>query len=84
MAFTSYRLHIGAAMRTSFSVVYAIIVMIRLQVETPIVEDPRFRQSTELYKRCIDDIFLIWTGSAAAHYAFRHALASADDTIELD
>ena len=77
-----YRQHIGTAMGTSFSVVYAVIFMIRL--ETPIVEDPRFRQFIKLYKRFIDDIFLIWTGSAAALCAFRRALASADESIELD
>ena len=77
-----YRQHIGTAMGTSFSVVYAVIFMIRL--ESPILEDPRFRQFIKLYKRFIDDIFLIWTGSAAALCAFRHALASADETIKLD
>ena len=51
-------------MGTSFSAVYAVIFMILL--ETTIVEDPRFRQFIKLYKRFIDDIFLIWTGSAAA------------------
>ena len=53
-------------------------------LETPIVEDPRFRQVSKLYKRFVDDFFLIWTGSAAALCAFRRALASADKTIELD
>jgi len=77
-----YRQHIGTAMGTSFSVVYAVIFMIRL--ESPILEDPRFRRFIKLYKRFIDDIFLIWTGSAAALCAFRHALASADETIKLD
>jgi len=77
-----YRQHIGTAMGTSFSVVYAVIFMIRL--ESPILENPGFRQFIKLYKRFIDDIFLIWTGSAAALCAFRHALASADETIKLD
>ena len=48
------------------------------------LQDPRFRQFIKLYKRFIDDIFLIWTGSAAALCAFRRALASADESIELD
>ena len=69
-------------MGTSCLVVYAVFSMIRL--ETPIVEDPKFRQFIKLYKRFIDEIFLIWTGSAAALCAFRRALVSADETIELD
>jgi hypothetical protein len=69
-------------MGTSFSVVYAVIFMILL--ESPILEDPRFRQFIKLNKQFIDDIFLIWTGSAAALCTFRHALASADETIKLD
>ena len=69
-------------MGTSFSLVYAVIFVIRL--ESLILEDPRFRRFIKLYKRFIDDIFLIWTGSAAALCAFRHALASADETIKLD
>ena len=47
------------AMGTSFSVVYAVIFMIWL--ETPIVNDVRFRQYIRLLKRFIDDLFLIWT-----------------------
>jgi hypothetical protein len=42
-----YRQHIGTAMGTSFSVVYAVIFMILL--ESPILEDPRFRQFIKLY-----------------------------------
>ena len=77
-----YRQHIGPAMGTSSSVVYAVIFMIRL--ETQIIEDPRFRQFIKPYKQFIDDIFLIWTGSAAALCVFRRALASADEAFELD
>ncbi len=77
-----YHQHIGTAMGTSFSVVYAVIFMIHL--ESPIFEDPRFRSFIQLYKRFIDDIFLIWTGSAATLCEFRRALGSADDTIKLD
>jgi len=50
---------VGTAMGTSFSVVYAVIFMIWL--ETPIVNDVRFRQYIRLLKRFIDDLFLIWT-----------------------
>ncbi len=32
--------------------------------ETPILNDKRFRQYIRLYKRFIDDLFLIWTGPA--------------------
>ena len=77
-----YRQNIGTAMGTSFLVVYAVSFMIPL--ETPMVEDPRFRQFIKRYNRFIDDIFLIWTGSAAALCAFRRVHASADETIELD
>ncbi len=48
-------------MDTSFSVTYATIFMIWL--ETPIINE--FRQHIVLYKRYIDDIFLIWSGSSA-------------------
>ena len=46
-----YHQHIGTAMRTSFSAVYALIFMILL--ETPIVEDPDFANSSS----CISDLF---------------------------
>ena len=59
----SYRQIIGTAMGTSFSVVYAIIFMIWL--ETPILNYKRFSQYIQLYKRVIDDLFLIWTRPAA-------------------
>ena len=77
-----YRQIIGTAMGTSFSVIYAIIFMIWL--ETPIINDARFRQYIRLYKRFIDDLFLIWTGPAAVLCDFRHALATADEAISLD
>ena len=54
-----YRQIIGTAMGTSFSVVYAVIFMIRL--ETPIINDQRFSPFIRLYKRFIDDLFLIWS-----------------------
>ncbi len=55
-----------------------------MHLESPILEDPRFRSFIPLYKRFIDYIFLIWTGSAATFCEFRRALGSADDTIKLD
>lgn len=77
-----YRQHIGTAMGTSFSVVYAVIFMIRL--ETPIINDQRFSPFIRLYKRFIDDLFLIWTGPMATLCELRKALASADEAISLD
>ncbi len=59
----SYRQIFGTAMGTSFSVVYAIIFMIWL--ETLILNDARFSQHIRLYKRFIDDLFLIWACPAA-------------------
>ena len=53
-------------------------------LETPIVNDVRFRQYIRLYKRFIDDLFLIWTGPAAVLCDFRRALATADEAISLD
>jgi len=79
---TIYRQIVGTAMGTSFSVVYAVIFMIRL--ETPIVNDVRFRQYIRLFKRFIDDLFLIWTGPAAILCDFRRALETADEAISLD
>jgi hypothetical protein len=77
-----YRQIIGTAMGTSFSVVYAVIFMIWL--ETPILYDKRFSQYIRLYKRFIDDLFLIWTGPAAALCEFRRTLAMADKEISFD
>ena len=69
-------------MGTSFSVVYAVIFMIYL--ETPIIHDERFRRFVYLYKRFIDDLFLIWTGPADVLCEFRRAMASADARISLE
>lgn len=77
-----YRQMIGTAMGTTFSVIYAIIFMIWL--ETPIVEDKRFSQFIRLYKRFIDDLFLIWSGPAEVLCEFRRALAEADEGIGFD
>lgn len=77
-----YQQMVGTAMGTSFSVVYAIIFMIWL--ETPIVNDERFRSCIQLYKRFIDDLFIIWTGSVAKLCEFREAFGRADPNISLD
>ena len=79
---TMYQQVVGAAMGTSFSVMYAVIFMIWL--ETPIVDSERFRSGIQLYKRIIDDLFVDWTGSVTKLCEFRTALASADDAIKLD
>jgi len=73
---------IGTAMGTTFSVVYATIFMIWL--ETPTVCDRRFSQYIRLYKRFIDDLFLISTGPAEVPCDFRKAMAQADKDISLD
>ena len=76
----SFLQRIGTAMGTSFSVTYAIIFMIWL--ETPIVDE--FRRHIVLYKRYIDDIFLIWSGSIAELCRFRDKLGNANDNIKLE
>ena len=73
---------VRTAMETSFSVVYAIIFMIWF--EMPIVNDVRFRQYIRLYRRIIDDLFLILTGPAAVLCDLLRALATADEAISLD
>ena len=79
---TIYRQRVGTAMGTSFSGIFAVIFVIRL--ESPIVNDVRFRRYIRLYKRFIDDLFLIWTGPATVLCDFRHALATADEAISLE
>jgi hypothetical protein len=79
---TLYFQIIGTARGTSFSVVYAVNVMIWLV--TRIFKDKRFSQCILLYKRFIDDLFLIWTSPAAALCEFQHALATADEAISFD
>jgi hypothetical protein len=71
---------IGTAMGTSFSVTYAIIFMIWL--ETRIINE--FQQHIVLYTRYIDDIFLIWSCSAAELCRFREKFGSANDNIKLE
>ena len=75
----SFLQRIGTAMGTSFSVTYAVISMICL--ETPIINE--FQQHIVLYKRYIDDIFLIWSGSSAELCRFRERLGNANDNIKL-
>jgi hypothetical protein len=71
---------IGTAMGTDFSVLYATIVMIWL--ETPIINE--FRIFIKLYKRYIDDIFLIWLGSFAELCRFRAKFNNANINIKLE
>ena len=71
---------IGTAMGTDFSVLYATIFMIWL--ETPIINE--FRRYIKLYKRYIDDIFLIWLGSFAELCHFRAKLNNANMHIKLE
>ena len=71
---------IGTAMGTSFSVTYATIFMIWL--ETPIIDE--FRKHIILYKRYIDDILLIWSGSFAELCRFRARFATANTNIKLE
>ncbi len=67
-------------MGTSVSVTYAIIFMIWL--ETPIINE--FQQHIVLDKRYIDDIFLIWSGSATELCRFREKFGTAKDNIKLE
>ena len=76
----SFLQKIGTAMGTSFSVTYATIFMIWL--ETPIINE--FRKHITLYKRYIDDIFLIWSGSAAELCCFRERFGNANNNIKLE
>jgi hypothetical protein len=66
----------------SFSVVYAIILMIWL--ETPIVNDNRFKSCIQLYKRFIDVLFVIWTGPVVTLCELRMGMGKADPNISLD
>ena len=65
---------IGTAMGTSFSVTYATIFMIWL--ETPKID--HFREHIVLYKRYMDDILLIWSGSAVELCRFRALFGAAN------
>lgn len=71
---------IGTAMGTSFSVTYATIFMIWL--ETPIID--KFREHIVLYKRYIDDILLIWSGSSVELCRFRAFFEAANKNIKLE
>jgi hypothetical protein len=61
-------------------ITHAIIFMIWL--ETPIIHE--FEQHIVLYKRFIDDILLIWSGSSAELCRFRERLGNANDNIKLE
>ena len=58
---------ICTAMGTTFSVTYATIFMIWL--ETPIINE--FQQHILLYKRHIDYLFVVWSGSLVELSKFR-------------
>lgn len=75
-----FRQMIGTAMGTSFSVVYAIIFM--LWLETPVIEE--FSHWIKLYKRFIDDLFVVWMGPVVELDRFRHRMGNADRAIKLD
>ena len=71
---------ISTAMGITFSVTYATIFMIWL--ETPIINE--FRQHILLYKRYIDDFFVVWSGSLAELSKFRTKFNSANGNISLE
>jgi hypothetical protein len=48
-------------------------------LETPNINE--FQQQIVLYKRYIDNIFLIWSGSSAELCHFREKLGNANDKI---
>jgi hypothetical protein len=75
----SFLQRISTAMGTSFSVTYATIFMIWL--ETPIIKEFQRRLEIVLYKRYIDDIFLIWSGSPTELCRFRERLGNANDNM---
>ena len=64
-------------MGTTFSVLYANIFMIWL--ETPIIEE--FIAYIVEYKRLLDDLLLLWSGSIATLREFRRRLARAQAGI---
>ena len=53
-------------------------------LKKPIVSDKRFSELIRVYKRFIDDLFLIWSGPAEVLCEFRRALAEADERISFD
>ena len=69
-------------MGTSFSVTYATIFMIWLEI--PIIDE--FREHIILYNIYIyiDDILLIWSGSSAELCRFRARFAAANTNIKLE
>lgn len=68
----------GTAMGTPFAVVYATIFMIIL--EEPVVT--RYARDIAVYRRFIDDIFLLWTGSYDHLIDFITDLRSRDPLIQ--
>ena len=52
-------------------------IIFMIWLETPIINE--FQQRIVPYKRCNDDILLIWSGSAAELCRFRVRLGNAND-----
>ena len=75
-----FRQKIGTAMGIFFWVTYATIFMIWL--ETPIVNE--FRQHILLYKRFLDDVFVVWSGSIPELCRFRRKFGAANPNIKLE
>ena len=74
-----YHQLIGTAMGTIFSVMFANIFM--LWLEMPIVE--KYNTDIHLYKRFIDDIFCSWKGSREKQCLFKKEINSAHPSIKL-
>ena len=71
---------IGTAMGISFSVTYANIFM--LWLESPVVHD--FEQYLLLYKRFLDDLFVLWMGPSIELCNFRARLSTANPSIKYE
>jgi hypothetical protein len=71
---------IGTAMGTNFSVVYAIIFMIKL--ESSVLDD--FQHAVLTYDRYIDDIFSLWIGSLDELKIFQDRMNCADPNIRFE
>ena len=77
-----YKQQIGMAMGTISSVVLAIIFMI--WVEDKVVEKWKTRKFLEIYKRFIDDIFVLWRGPIRLLAEFRKELQTANQCIKVN
>ena len=59
----SFLQRIGTVMGASFSVTSTYATIFMIWRETPVINE--FQQQIVFYKRCINDNFLIWSGSPA-------------------